>query len=54
MTTYTVREVVLSGQPLTAQTLPAIIQANDPADGSTLAGLLLVDPSILLIVWAHT
>lgn len=52
--TYTVREVVLSSQPVTAATLPGIIAANDPQDGSTLAGFLQQDGGVLLVVWAKT
>ena len=57
MTTYTVREVLLSNQPLNTTTLPQIIAANDPLDGSVLAGILPTgsdpaNPSTLLMVWA--
>lgn len=51
-TTYTVRQVVLSTQPVNLTTLPVIISANDPQDGSVMAGFLQTDPDTLLIVWA--
>lgn len=53
MTTYAVREVLLSGTQVSATTLPGIIAANDPQNGSTLAGFLPTqDGATLYLVWA--